>query len=699
MKPKIDKKTLTIEQSTALEQYEQNQTLAKQLIQLKKLGDSIEGLVFFVKENETKQPKFQKEIGSLLVDIRESLTALTSKKTPEYPDYAKPVVEALKPLEKAIKAIDMKPQVTVEGAKIESPDVKVDLKGVEKIVKDIPKAFKDSIKLIPKPEKTDFKPLLKAWEGISEQLVSIETATRMKPLPGSIAINNFSDMTGGDASAANQVLQTALLTTIDADTGNIATEVAGLLTDTELRASPVPVSGTVEITNDLGAEIPISSSGIDDTNNSTETPLLAGATFTGTGTDISRFASIGILVHSNVASATDGLSIQFSADNSDWHVGETFTVAANKTKFFTPPAQMTYYRIVYTNGGTNQTTFHLHSTLKTTAIKWSSHRIQDNLVDEDDGTLNVSVIKLRTSQDTYVSAASTTSGNFKMSLEELENNISVNSNSQLKITPYDSTGTEITPLTDTQLRATPVPVSGTVTATPSVTGGGTEATAQRVTIANDSTGVLSVDDNGGSLTVDGTVGISGTVPVSGTFWQSTQPVSLASVPSHAVTNAGTFAVQVSSALPAGTNAIGKLAANSGVDIGDVDVTSIAAGTNIIGGTYPTPSGATAQALSNDTSTAYEASSVTKASAGTVYGVTGYNSRTTGQFFQFYNSTTVPADATAPVITIYVAAQSNFSIDFGVYGRRFSTGIAWSNSSTGATKTIGSADMFVDVNYV
>jgi hypothetical protein len=65
------------------------------------------------------------------------------------------------------------------------------------------------------------------------------------------------------------------------------------------------------------------------------------------------------------------------------------------------------------------------------------------------------------------------------------------------------------------------PVSGTVTANAgtgtftiagavtntvlSVVGGGTEATAQRVTIANDSTGLLSVDDNGGSLTVDGTV--------------------------------------------------------------------------------------------------------------------------------------------------------------------------------------------------
>lgn len=88
--------------------------------------------------------------------------------------------------------------------------------------------------------------------------------------------------------------------------------------------------------------------------------------------------------------------------------------------------------------------------------------------------------------------------------------------------------------------------SGSLTvdnSTLSVVGGGTEATAMRVTIASDSTGVVSIDDNGGSLTVDGTVGISGTVTVA----------------SHAVTNAGTFAVQ-------STNQ-----ANSGVDIGDVTI--------------------------------------------------------------------------------------------------------------------------------
>lgn len=47
-------------------------------------------------------------------------------------------------------------------------------------------------------------------------------------------------------------------------------------------------------------------------------------------------------------------------------------------------------------------------------------------------------------------------------------------------------------------------------------------------------------------------------------------------------SAGGSSVTIGAALPAGTNAIGKLAANSGVDIGDVDVKSIAAGENLIG---------------------------------------------------------------------------------------------------------------------
>lgn len=87
--------------------------------------------------------------------------------------------------------------------------------------------------------------------------------------------------------------------------------------------------------------------------------------------------------------------------------------------------------------------------------------------------------------------------------------------------------------------------------------------------------------DGHNVTVD-----NASIAVTGTFWQATQPVSLASVPSHAVTNAGTFAVQNTAATPAGTNNIGdvdiaSIAAGDN-NIGNVDIASIAAGDNNIG---------------------------------------------------------------------------------------------------------------------
>lgn len=110
--------------------------------------------------------------------------------------------------------------------------------------------------------------------------------------------------------------------------------------------------------------------------------------------------------------------------------------------------------------------------------------------------------------------------------------------------------------------------------------------------------------------------------VTGSFWQTTQPVSISTLPAlttgsavigrvgidqttpgttnlvaltaettkvigtvniaaaqtlATVTTVGAVTA-ITNALPAGTNAIGKLAANSGVDIGDVDVTSVTPGT-------------------------------------------------------------------------------------------------------------------------
>jgi len=92
------------------------------------------------------------------------------------------------------------------------------------------------------------------------------------------------------------------------------------------------------------------------------------------------------------------------------------------------------------------------------------------------------------------------------------------------------------------------PVSGTVAVStinsvaPAFGSGVRGATVQRVTVATDD--VVPVTDNSGSLTVDAPVGTPVFVRLSdGASAISTLPVSLASVPSHAVTNAGTFAVQ------------------------------------------------------------------------------------------------------------------------------------------------------------
>lgn len=129
---------------------------------------------------------------------------------------------------------------------------------------------------------------------------------------------------------------------------------------------------------------------------------------------------------------------------------------------------------------------------------------------------------------------------------------------------------------------------------PILSGGGVEASALRVTIASDSTGVLSVDDNGGALTVDSAqlpaaLAAGGGLKVEGVAGGVAVPVSAATLPlpSGAATSAAQATAQtaldaikaaVEGATPAGTNAIGKLAANSGVDIGDVDVTSVTPGT-------------------------------------------------------------------------------------------------------------------------
>lgn len=114
--------------------------------------------------------------------------------------------------------------------------------------------------------------------------------------------------------------------------------------------------------------------------------------------------------------------------------------------------------------------------------------------------------------------------------------------------------------------------------------------------------------------------------------------------------------------------------------------------------YDGPRATSGFAPTNATSTAYERNRVAKASAGILYGISGYNSSTAAQFILVHDAASQPADGTAAAVVIRVPASSNFSYDPGRLGRFFSTGITVTNSTTSPTKTVGYADCFFDIQY-
>jgi len=102
---------------------------------------------------------------------------------------------------------------------------------------------------------------------------------------------------------------------------------------------------------------------------------------------------------------------------------------------------------------------------------------------------------------------------------------------------------------------------------------------------------------------------------------------------------------------------------------------------------------------NARSNAYEASRLVKAGPGVLFGISGYSSKASGQWIQVHDSAVLPADGAVPELILTVATVSNFSVLWALPGRVFERGIYLVNSSTGPTKTIGSADCWFDAQYI
>lgn len=190
---------------------------------------------------------------------------------------------------------------------------------------------------------------------------------------------------------------------------------------------------------------------------------------------------------------------------------------------------------------------------------------------------------------------------------------------------------------------------------------------------------------------------------------NTVPVSLASVPSHAVTNAGTFAVQATLQASSGVD-IGKLTANQSVNNAQINGVTPLMGNGVTGtgsqrvtlstdnsaistagfmsvkfdqttvgttnGVTPVPATSGGPTVARIKAAASTNATSLKASAGQLYGYILANNTAAAKYVKIYNKASSPTVGTdTPAFTIIVPASggANVSFDFGI---PLGTGIAY-----------------------
>lgn len=202
--------------------------------------------------------------------------------------------------------------------------------------------------------------------------------------------------------------------------------------------------------------------GLQSGGNTTTVPLGAGATFTGSSIDIKDYAAINVAAYSDVDSAVNGLKMQFSPDGTNWDHEHTFSVTGNVGVSYAQAVELRYFRVVYVNGASAQTFFRLTTVLKTTTVTPSRYTVGQAVQSGMMADLSKSVIWGLSSSGgaTYHTVKVTPSGSLTT----------------------DTTLSDITAVVGQELMAASLPVA----------------------IASDQSSIP-VTDNGGSLTVDGTV--------------------------------------------------------------------------------------------------------------------------------------------------------------------------------------------------
>lgn len=102
---------------------------------------------------------------------------------------------------------------------------------------------------------------------------------------------------------------------------------------------------------------------------------------------------------------------------------------------------------------------------------------------------------------------------------------------------------------------------------------------------------------------------------------------------------------------------------------------------------------------NRTSTAFVSDAQVASNPCSLYGFSVYNSSASAQFIQLHDTISVPVDGTAPTMFYSVPPNSGREFYFGEKGRPFYQGLYICASSTHSTKTLGTANFWLDVQFM
>ena len=128
-------------------------------------------------------------------------------------------------------------------------------------------------------------------------------------------------------------------------------------------------------TGEISANVSLPPDGVVETSNSSTTPLGANGVFTGSAFEVLPYSVINVGVFSNVPSATNGVTVQFSPNGVNWDHSHSTTYTAATGVGYIFNVEYRFARVVYTNGATAQASFRLQTIAKVNFVKSSLYTI------------------------------------------------------------------------------------------------------------------------------------------------------------------------------------------------------------------------------------------------------------------------------------------------------------------------------------